>query len=70
MATWDDSESEEKCSDEEQANIALMTTTAKSEGSEEPEDKVLSESELDSDYEEVFFELSCYDLESRLSKIP
>jgi hypothetical protein len=66
MATWDDSESEEEDFDEEKANIALMATTDDPEGSEEPKDKVLSESESDSDSEEVFSNLSRYDIESCL----
>lgn len=46
-----------------------MDTTADPEGSEELEEKMLSESKLDSDSEEMFFELSRSDLYSCLSKI-
>lgn len=53
MATWDNSKSEEEDSDEEQVNVTLMATTIGSEGSIEPEDKVLSESESDSNSEET-----------------
>lgn len=69
MATWDDSESEEEDSDEEQANVALMATTADLEGSEEPKDNMLSELESDSGSEEIFSELSHFDLESYISEI-
>ncbi|XP_050890418.1 uncharacterized protein LOC127095830 [Lathyrus oleraceus] len=69
VATWHDSESKEEVSDEEYANVALMATITDPEGYEEQEDKILSESESNSDSEEVFFELSRSDLKSCLSKI-
>ncbi|XP_050899820.1 uncharacterized protein LOC127106581 [Lathyrus oleraceus] len=69
MATWDDSESKGEDSDEEKTNVALMATTEDRISSEEPYDKVSSESKSDSDSEEVFSNLSRYDIEICLSKI-
>lgn len=69
MATWDNSKLEEEDYDEERVNVALMAITADPEGSEEPEDKVLSESESDSNYEEVFSKLSHSNLDSCLSEM-
>ena len=69
MATWDDSESEEEDSDEEKANVALMAATQDPTSFEEPGDKILSESESNSDYEEVFSNLSRSDFESCLSEM-
>lgn len=62
-------EEESKDSDEEQAIVALMATTTDPESSEEPKDKMLSESESDYDFEEVFSKPSRFDLESCVSEM-
>ena len=69
MDTWDDLEYEEEDSDGEKANVALMAITKGPTSSEEPEDKVLSESESDSDYEVVFSNLSRSDIEICVSEM-
>ena len=46
-----------------------MKTTGDPEGSKEPEDRVLSKSEFDSDSEKVFSNLSRSDIESCLSEM-
>jgi phage shock protein A len=46
-----------------------MATIGDFEGSKELEDKLLSKSGSDSDFKEVFSNLSCYDIESCLSEM-
>lgn len=62
MATWDDSESLEDDSEEEKANVALMTCT------KAPTETTQSELVSESYSEEVFFEISRSKLESCLSE--
>lgn len=63
MATWDDSKSSEYDFEEEKANMVSMACT------KSPTEMIQSESKFESNSEEVFSELSCYDLEYSLSKV-
>lgn len=63
MAAWDDSKSSEDDSEEEKANVALMACT------NALGKTIQSESESESNFEEVFSELSYSKLESSLSEV-
>lgn len=63
MSTQDDSKSSKDDFEEEKANVTLMACT------KDPNEKIQSKSESESDFEEVFVELSHFELEPSLSKV-